>query len=241
MKILKVEQGSPEWEFARLGIPTASRFDSLLTPKTLKASTQAEKYLDELLAAYLLGQPLEWGSSGFMERGTEMEAEARKWYEFTYDVEVETVGFVTRDDGLVGGSPDGLVGADGILEIKCPGALKHVSYMRGTHPDHRGQTQGYMSLTDRKWCDILSYHPDLPPVVFRTERDEAYLSALNPILTRFVERLEMAKKKFADKRVPRPWHPGESAEELEENERMEWRDRARARAADSVEWPGVEE
>jgi hypothetical protein len=212
MKILTMEQGSPEWEFARLGIPTASRFDALLTPKTMKPSTQAEAYMAELLAEYLLGQPLDWGSSGFMERGTEMEPEARKWYEFTYDVEVETVGFVTRDDGLVGGSPDGLAGADGVLEIKCPGALKHVQYMLGTHPDHRGQVQGYMKLTDRSWCDILSYHPDLPPVVFRTERDEKYLSALDAVLEPFVERLEAAKARFADKKVPRPWHPGEGAE-----------------------------
>ena len=78
MKIHDMEQGTLEWMTIRIGIPTASRFDSLLTPKTRKPSGGRPRHRAELLAEWLLGQPLEWGTSAWMDRGTEMEGEARK-------------------------------------------------------------------------------------------------------------------------------------------------------------------
>ena len=141
MKILDMEQGTQEWMMARLGMPTASQFDRLLTPKTRKPSASRIRYSAELLTEWLLGQPLEWGSSAWMERGTDMEGEARKYYEMQYDVEVRQVGFVIRDDDAVGGSPDGLIGDDGGLEIKVPSALTHVQYMLGDAIDYVGQVQ----------------------------------------------------------------------------------------------------
>ena len=101
MKTLDLEQGSTEWMMARLGIPTASRFDRLLTPKTRKPSASRDSYRAELVAEYLMGQPLDWGTSAWMERGTELEDEARRWYEMDRGVDVEQVGLVLRDDGLV--------------------------------------------------------------------------------------------------------------------------------------------
>ena len=209
MKILTMEQGSQEWMLARLGIPTASQFDRILTPKTRKPSASRINYRAELMAEWLLGQPLDWGSSAWMERGTELEADARRWYEMDQGVDVQTVGFILRDDGAVGCSPDGMVGADGGLEIKCPGAVQHVKYLLGIDDlatAHTGQVQGAMMLTGRDWWDVLSYNPELPAVVQRVERDEEYITALVAVLDPFIKDLEADKERWGAHRVPRPWH-----------------------------------
>ncbi|HUT57336.1 MAG TPA: YqaJ viral recombinase family protein [Phycisphaerae bacterium] len=208
MKTLNVDQGTLEWAMGRLGIPTASCFDKLLTPQTRKPSTSRDPYRAELVAEWLMGQPLDWGTNAWMERGTELEDEARRWYEMDRGVDVEQVGLVLRDDGLVGGSPDGLVGADGGLEIKCPAAVQHVKYLLGIDDlatAHTGQVQGYMYLTGRASWDVLSYNPALPAVVVRVARDEDYQAALVAVLEPFIEQVEADKAKWAEYRVPRPW------------------------------------
>lgn len=205
MKIIECEQGTIQWTLSRLGLPTCSQFDRLVTPRTRKPSGARPKYRAELLAEWLLGQPLDDGSSSFMERGTDMEDRARRWYELQYDVDVQQVGFILRDDGACGGSPDGLVGDDGGLEIKCPNAVNHVQYMLGDDPDYIGQVQGSMYLTDRAWWDVLSYNPDLPPVVNRVERDEDYIKALVPVLDEFIIALTRDKLRLAKHKVLRPW------------------------------------
>ena len=207
MKVLAVEQGSPEWHDVRLGIPTASQFDRLITPKTHQPSASATGYRNELLAAWLLGHPIEFGSSGWMDRGTSMEAEARRWYEFDRDTDVETPGFILRPDGKVGGSPDGLVGSDGGLEIKCLAVQNHVGYLVGDDPDYIGQVQGYMYLTGRQWWDVLLYNPDLPKVVKRVERDEKYITALMKALDSFVEDLDRCKERLREHKRPPPNKP----------------------------------
>lgn len=204
MKILDVKQGSDEWMLARLGLPTASQFDRLLTPKKREPAAARHKYRAELVTEWLLGQPIEWGSSIWMDRGTGLEDEARRWYEFDRDVQVHRTGFIARDDGQTGGSPDGLVGDEGGLEIKCPGALQHVQYLLGDDLEHVGQVQGYMYLTDRAWWDVLSYNPALPPVVHRVLRDEKYIAALTPVLDEFVKQLEADKSRLAEHRVRGP-------------------------------------
>jgi hypothetical protein len=199
-----VVQGSLEWMATRLGIPTASRYDELLTPKTRKPAAARHKYRAELVAEWLIGQPLEWGSTIWMERGTEMEDEARSYYQLQADVEVQRTGFISRADGLTGGSPDGLVGADGGLEIKCPGALQHVRYLLGEDPEYVGQVQGYMYLTDRAWWDVISYNPALPPVIHRVHRDEDYLAALVPVLDEFIGEVERDKARLAEHKINGP-------------------------------------
>lgn len=217
-------QGSVEWMRLRLGIPTASEFDRLVTPKTHKPSAARDGYRAELLAEWLLGQPEDWGSSDWMERGRAQEAEARRWYEFDRDVDVEQVGFVARDDGLVGGSPDGLVGDDGGLEIKVLSPKNHVLHLLGEEPGYVGQVQGLMHLTGRSWWDVLLYHHQLPKVVRRIERDEDYLAALVPVLDEFVERVEADKERLAEHRVERPWDPAIRAElARSEQEQADWR------------------
>jgi hypothetical protein len=195
--ILDVVQGSPEWEQARLGIPTASRFGDIITPKTLKLSKSSAVYRNQLLAEWLLGYPIEWTpQTAWMERGTALEPEARAFYAMEYDVEVQSVGFVLRDDERVGGSPDGLVGDDGGLEIKCPAIQTQIAYL--LNPDalvdaYRCQVQGNAYLTGRAWWDILSYHPELPHVRVRIERDEQFITALDACLAEFLADLDEAR------------------------------------------------
>lgn len=201
MITLALEQGSPEWLEARLAIPTASRFGDIIQPKKLQYSTSAAGYVAELLAEWATGYPIEKGSTQAMERGTGMEDQARAWLEMQQDYEVAPCGFVLRSDRKVGGSPDGLVGEQGGAEIKCPMVHTHIGYL--INPDsladkYRAQVQGYLYLTDRQWWDVVSYHPTLPKVLQRIERDEDFQGALHRMLGRFLGELEEGRHKLIE-------------------------------------------
>lgn len=197
MIVLDMEQGTDEWHQARLGIPTASNFSKLVTSKGAP-SKQSVGYMNELLAERLCGHPLESYSNKWMERGSELEAEARLSYEIIEGVDVKQVGFVTLDAGSAGCSPDGLIGDDGLIEIKCPSPGVHVSYLRaGKLPtDYVAQVQGQLWVCERKWCDFISYHPDLPDLVVRVERDEPYIEKLAAAVTAFAKELRIQAEKL---------------------------------------------
>lgn len=202
MRIHDVVQGSPEWIARRLGKPTASGADKFLTPSKREPSKQRFAYRIELLTEWLLGVPLEDGSTGWMDRGRMLEPEAASWYALTKDVDLGVVGFVERDDGLVGCSPDRLVGDRGLLEIKCLAAANHVRALLGEDAhEHYGQVQFQMMICEREWCDILHYNPVLRPVVNRIPRDDIYIRALVDVLDPFVEQLEKDKLRLAEYRV----------------------------------------
>lgn len=207
MRILDVVQGSPEWLNARLGIPTASAFDRVLTPAKLQPSAKAEAYRNQLLAEWFVGHPIDFdGTSGFMERGKELEPQARAAYEFHRDVDVQVTGFILRDDEMAGGSPDGLVGKDGGLEIKCPAIQTHLGYMlqpQDLADEYRSQVQGNLYVSGRAWWDIMAFHPELPPVIVRVERDERYQAALATVLDAFVENLLACRAKLSPYREDR--------------------------------------
>jgi hypothetical protein len=194
--LLDVQQGGAEWLKARLGIPTASNFEKVLTPATRKPSTQANGYMRQLLAEWLIGVPHESETSGFMERGTELEPAAAAWYAHDRDVDVQEVGLVLRDDRMVASSPDRLVGEDGTLEIKCPSAATHVGHLLDGMGGHVGQIQGALWLTGRQWCDLISYHPDLPAVVVRVGRDEEYIAALDAAVSTFVRHMLATRERL---------------------------------------------
>lgn len=161
MQVHDFEQGSEQWFKARIGIPTASQFHRIVTPAKLQASKQSFDYLCELCAETMLGQPHDMSRSQFMQRGTELEAEAITWYAFENDCDVTRVGFCTTNDERIGYSPDGLVGDHGALETKCPAAKTHIGYL--LDPDrlvaaYRTQVQGGLWVTGRKWCDLVSWH-----------------------------------------------------------------------------------
>lgn len=186
MIIHDVEQGSQAWLDLRVGVATASQFDQIITPKTQKPSASMAKYAYKLLAEKALGQSLDDASSMWMERGKELEPEARAWYELTQGVDVRQVGFITSDDGLVGCSPDGLVGEDGGLEIKCPSATVHMGYLLGGVEDaYKCQVQGGLWVTGRAWWDFLSYCPGLPPVLLRFTRDAGFIASLESAMGEF--------------------------------------------------------
>lgn len=209
MKILDVEQGSIEWMQARVGRPTASRFDAVMTPAKLKAAKT--NYHSELVAEYILQQPIEWGSNAWTIRGTDEEKDGRRYYSLREDVDVEQVGLILSDDGLVAGSPDGMVGNDGGLEIKVFGAIKHMQHVLGRDADPIGQVQGLIRLAEREWWDILYYNSELPKRINRAYRDDKWQSAFGPILDDFLVQLEADKLRLAEHRVPRPWDATERA------------------------------
>jgi len=186
MIVLDIPQGSPEWHAARLGIPTASRFGDILTSQK-KSSSSAGRYMDELLAEWMAGKPVDTvENTVWMDRGHELEQEARLRYELDTELAVAQVGFVYLDEGrAVGASPDGLVKGGG-LEIKCPKASTLVSYYgKGCPAKYIPQVQGCMWICDRPWWDFFGYHPDLPPHLVRVERDEGYIRLLAEAVEEF--------------------------------------------------------
>lgn len=192
-----VIQGTQEWLELRAGIPTASNFDKILTPGGAKGpqpSKQQEKYMFLLLAERLMGHPVEdRGYSHWMDRGNDEEGRAVCFYEFQRDIETVKVGFITNDAGMIGCSPDRLVGEPGLLEIKVPSEAIHMGYLlqSGTaYEEYRVQVQGQLWVSGREWSDVLSWHPELPPALMRIERDENFISLLDVHVTAFSERLE---------------------------------------------------
>lgn len=175
-------QGSPEWYLCRLGIPTASEFSRLVTNTVkdgeYKLSTSLPGYAAELAAEVFAGKSLDqFDGNVWMERGKEKEAEALALYQFMTDCEIIRPGFITRDDGLCGCSPDALVNADGGLEIKCLKAESHVEVV-GYHQKHgkapakyTQQVQACLWITGRAHWEQLYYHPDLPPLIIRQTPD----------------------------------------------------------------------
>lgn len=204
-RIIDVRQGTPEWIEARLGLPTASNFDKIVTP-TDKPSASSRLYLGRLAAEWYLGEPIEdeAARSQFMERGTAMEAEAVAFYEFDTGMEAKSVGLCFSEDGRAGASPDRLVGDDGLLEIKCPGAATQMAYLLGdVGNEYRLQLQGQLWVTGRAWVDLLCYNPVLPRVKVRAERDEQFIALLSAEVGKFCDRLDEAKAKLEREHGPR--------------------------------------
>ena len=200
-----IEQGSQEWLDLHVGIPTASRFDKLVTPKTMKPSAQRRVLVHQLVAEQMTGEVLNDGlTTQFMQRGLRQEGQARNDYAFEHDVDVEQVGFVMTDDGLAGGSPDGLIGDDGGLEIKVPSPAKHVGYMldpQSLVADYRHQIQGYLWVCGRQWWDVLSWSRPggMPDVVQRVERDEEYIAALAEAVQQVAQEVDEILERFGYK------------------------------------------
>ena len=196
MIIVDCIQGTPEWFAARLGIPTASNFGKIFTSAG-KHSTSRNGYADCLLADYLAGKPVDqMESTHWMERGNELEQQARDNYSFETGNEVDQIGFVYLDvKQTTGASPDGLIGDDGMVEIKCPKASTLVGYYGKDCPaKYVPQVQGQLWICEREWCDFYAYHPLLLPVLVRVERDEKYIKLLAEAVAEFVEYLNKRKK-----------------------------------------------
>lgn len=195
---LDVTQGSAEWADLRLALPTASQFHRIITAAKLKPSAAMAGYRDDLLAEWALGYGVTNAESGFMERGKDLESDARAWYELQTDNEVTPGGFVLTDDRRAGCSPDGLIDEPGGLEIKCLSAPNHIGILlNGMENEHKCQVQGSLYITGREWWDVVFYSPALPSLIIRVERDEAFMAAFPPALTQFCEMLDAGKRALA--------------------------------------------
>lgn len=190
-------QGTQAWLQARLGVPSASRFGDVVTPVKLDLAAGAMKYLDELMAEWLLGAPLPDMRSAWMLRGEEMQGEAAAAYTLLTDNDIRAPGFCTTDDGRYGATPDCFVGEDGCVELKCPSPAVHVRYLRGGQvpQEYVPQVLGQLLVTKRWWCDFVSYYPGLPLFVVRVERDvwRLRLVDLEDAIDAFCAELDAAK------------------------------------------------
>lgn len=201
-------QGSIEWWAARRGIPTASEFHRILTPKTLKLASAHREYAYELIGdRHRLEECDEGYTSPAMRNGIDMEPEARRWYEMEQRCTVQRVGFITTDDGRFGCSPDALVGEDGGLEVKCPTHKVHVRWLcegRQVPDEHKAQVHGNLIVTGRSWWDFLAYCPGLPPLLVRTYPDRytvALKGALDDFWASYTESLSRVRS-FEEPDVP---------------------------------------
>lgn len=188
LQFIDCDQNSDEWYQARLGIPTASAFKDILAKGEGK---MRKAYMMKLAGELITGEPASGQhKSADMERGHEMEAEARDAYTFATGAELIQVGFVT--DGKVGCSPDRLIGDDGGLEIKTafPHILAEHLLADRVPPEHIAQVQGSMWITDRKWWDVCIYWPRMPVFIKRVERDDGYIANLAGAVTQFRAELE---------------------------------------------------
>lgn len=192
MRVLNHEQGTQEWLTSRLGCPSGSGFDKLIT-STGKPSTQSEGYINQLIAELITGKPTEFKVTEAMERGTELESMAREFYELASGNEVQEVGFCMHDVLRCGVSPDGLVGEDGGLEIKCPAPHNHVAYLReGKLPTkYKQQVMGCLWVTGRDWWDFVSYHESMPALIVRVHRDEDFINALATEVAKAVDTIDI--------------------------------------------------
>lgn len=180
LQIFDCDQGSEEWINCRLGIPTASQFATVMAKcKGGGESLTRKTYLYKLAGEIITGKQMDSYSNGHMERGKEMEEEARNAYAFMHDVEPVKVGFMRR--GEMGASPDSLVGGRGLLEIKTKLAHLQIEViLRGELPsEHRAQVQGQLLISEREWVDFSSYWPALPLFVVRVFREEEYIKRLS--------------------------------------------------------------
>lgn len=198
MKIVDCIQGSEEWYEARLGFVTASNFGKVLNKKTGRGL-----YMRKIAAERLTGFREESYKNDVMEAGSERETEARRYYEMANDCKVEQVGFVMRDE-WIGGSPDGLIGKNGLLEIKCPLSSTHIEViLSGKMPTlHIPQVQGLLWVTERKWCDFVSFDSRVlsqPMFVVRVERDQDYCIKLAGEVGVFVNELKAMIDKIDSK------------------------------------------
>lgn len=200
---LNIQQGSPEWLFERCGCVTASRIKDVVAKlKNGKESAARQSYKMEVLTEILTGRTTEHFVTMAMDWGIQTEPLARTAYEFAKGVEVERIGYV-RHLGISrsGASPDGLVGEDGLVEIKCPNTTTHLEYLiEGVVPDdYRPQMMWQMACTGRSWCDFVSYDPRLPNefnlFIERLHRDDMVIGDMEREVERFISEVnEMAQK-----------------------------------------------
>ena len=192
-----IEQGSPEWFAQRLGKVTASRVADVIAKTKTGYSTSRENYMAQLVCERMTGVVAESYTNSAMQWGTETEPLARAAYEAHADVLVDEVAMITHPTiEQAGASPDGLVGDDGQLEIKCPNTATHIDTLlsQAVPGKYNTQMQWQMACTGRQWCDFVSFDPrmtdGLQLFVKRVPRDNAYIQMLEEEVKKFLTELD---------------------------------------------------
>lgn len=186
LEILNCEQGTEEWFRARAGIPTASQFATVMASGRGGGESKTRaKYMRQLAGEIITGQPIDSFTNSHMDRGHTMEPDARELYAFATDTAPEQVGFIRN--GPKGCSPDSLIDANGMLEIKTKLPDLLIECLdRGTFPpEHKAQCQGALWVAEREWIDIIVYWPAMPVFIKRAHRDEAYITELSTAVNTF--------------------------------------------------------
>lgn len=202
LQIFDCEQGTPEWYAARLGIPTASEFQTILAKGRGGGDSVGRRtYMYKLAGERITQEPMYSYQNDHMERGKEMEAEARNLYAMVAEVEPIKVGFLRRGDA--GASPDSLIGNPGMLEVKTKLAHLQLDVLLSDElpSEHKAQCQGQLWIAAREWVDFVSYWPGLPLFVKRVYRDEPYIArlkvevdAFNNEMLEVIERINQYKR-----------------------------------------------
>jgi len=189
------EQHSDEWFAARLGKATASKIVDVMAKSKRDGKPLAgrENYATDLLLERLTGNRIEYFTNTAMQWGTDTEPQARAAYSFLEGRPVEETGFVDHPTiAMSGASPDGLVGDDGLVEIKCPNSSTHMATLEGAKIDRKYvlQMQWQMACCERQWCDFVSFDPRFPqPMqlhVRRVERDDELIAEIEAEVTAFL-------------------------------------------------------
>tara|TARA_R110000772_G_scaffold14820_1_gene42501 strand:+ start:1419 stop:2045 length:627 start_codon:yes stop_codon:yes gene_type:complete len=197
MNIIKsCEQGSAEWLALRLGKVTASKMSDLLSKGRGSApSKTSETYMMELIAEKLTGQSKPFFENDAMRWGTEKEPQARETYSVSNDfVAIEEVAFIEHNE-FIGISPDGLIGDNGLLEIKCPNTTTQLKRALSDDysADYKAQIQCQLWVTEREWCDFVSFDPRLDCAAGylqqRVMRDEEYIKDMQIKSYLFVDKM----------------------------------------------------
>jgi len=190
---LKVQQGTDEWLLARVGIATASKFSDIMS----RTPAPIANYKAELVLERITGKQADGFKSADMQWGTDNEPTARLMYSLhNSDVDVRECGIFLHPELKCGASPDGLIGDDGTLEIKCPRTATHIETLhRQTVPaQYYWQIQGQLWLTGRKWADFVSYDTRLPENASyfckRVERNEEDISKLEIKVKDFLSQVD---------------------------------------------------
>lgn len=191
-------QGSEEWFAARCGKVTASRVSDVIARTKTGWGASRANYMAELIAERLTSAPAERFQNKEMQWGSDTEPHARSAYEFFADVDVETAGFIEHPAiGLSGASPDGFVGAEGLVEIKCPNTATHIDTLLGASvpSKYTCQMQWQMACTGRKWCDFVSFDPRMPQsmclFIRRVARSDKDIEALEKDVRLFLAEIEV--------------------------------------------------
>ena len=198
-----MEQGSPEWFAARLGKVTGSRIGDVLS-----TGVGRDNYMAQLVVERITGKPIEMYSNSAMQWGTDTEPYARAAYEIKKGVLVDEVGSIPHPSiPMAAASPDGLVGDDGLVEIKCPNTSTHIDTLLGAKikTGYLYQMQFQMACTGRKWCDFVSFDPRMEERlqlhIRHVPYDQTSVTKIEDGIRKFLSELDEKIKKLTELKV----------------------------------------